>query len=99
MTSDGAALAAPAGSYGARGRTSMLAIASLLLGIASWLGLFFFASIPAIITGHMARREIRGAGGAVGGRGLALTGLIAGYANVVISVVFFGTIMALLGLM
>ena len=103
MTNDRAALGEPAGSYGARARTSTMAIASLVLGIASWLGLSLLASIPAIITGHMARREIRGTGGAVGGSELAITGLIAGYANVVVSVVVllvvFGAIMAWLGAM
>jgi hypothetical protein len=98
-TSGGAARVAPAGSYSARPRTSSLAIASMALGIASWFGLSFLASVPAIVTGHMARREIRAANGAVEGSGLALIGLIAGYANVVISVVFLGSIMAFLGLM
>ncbi|HEY7557470.1 MAG TPA: DUF4190 domain-containing protein [Candidatus Binatia bacterium] len=98
-TTSGGVARAPAGPYGARARTSSLAIASMVLGIASWFGLLLFASIPAIITGHMAKREIRDANGAVEGSGPALIGLVAGYANVVISVFFFGSIMRLLGLM
>jgi hypothetical protein len=80
-------------------RTSSLAIASAALGVAAWLGFTAFASIPAIITGHMARREIRDGGGYVGGGGLALLGLIAGYLNLVITIVFIGTILRFFGLM
>ncbi len=61
-------------------RTSGLAIASLILSIAS-LVLFFigsFTAIPAIICGHLARREIR-KNPNVRGHGLALAGLIVGY--------------------
>jgi hypothetical protein len=55
-----------------------LAIASLVCGI---LGLFvcsIFASIPAIITGHMARKRIR-ENPTLKGAGMALGGLIMGY--------------------
>lgn len=86
-------------SYGAGPGTSGLAIASAVLGIASWFGFSLLASIPAIITGHMSRRQIRDADGALEGSGLALVGLIAGYANVIISIVFLGTIMSFLGSM
>jgi hypothetical protein len=57
---------------------SNLAIASLVCGI---LGLFvcsIFTAIPAIITGHMARRQIR-ENPTLEGAGLALGGLIMGY--------------------
>ena len=40
-------------------QTSALAVVSLVMGIASWTVLPFVASIVAIITGHMARAEIR----------------------------------------
>lgn len=71
----------PPGVPGPR-RTSWMAIASLVLGISSVL--FFFAFIEilpagaAIILGHLARRRIRRTGEK--GSGLALAGLILGYA-------------------
>ena len=60
-------------------RTSSLAIASLLFGI---LGLTLFpiiGGIIALVTGYMARNEIRESGGAVGGEGLATAGLVLGW--------------------
>jgi hypothetical protein len=93
-----ATYAASAGSY-AGSRTSTLAIVSAVLGVASWLGFSVLGSIPAIITGHMAKREIRDADGDIEGDGLATLGLIAGYLNVAASVVFLGSILAFLGLM
>lgn len=58
--------------------SSGLATASLIFGILS-----FFTSllcgIPAIITGHIARRRIRQSNGTLSGDGLALSGLILGY--------------------
>ena len=92
--SAGGASYAASGSYS---RTSSLAVASAVLGIASWLGFSVLASIPAIVTGHMARREIRQGDGYVEGGTLALIGLIAGYLNIVVSVAFLGTILTILG--
>jgi hypothetical protein len=60
-------------------RTSTMAIISLIAGIA---GLSIFptlGSIVAVVTGHMARGEIRRSNGMVTGDGLALAGLIVGY--------------------
>jgi hypothetical protein len=56
-------------------RTNGLAIASLVCGVGTFvIGLSF---IPAIICGHIARRQIRQTGEQ--GGGLALAGLILGY--------------------
>jgi hypothetical protein len=63
------------------------AIVSMICGI---VGLFapclcgfpVFASIVAIIMGHVARGEIRKAGGMQGGDGMALAGLILGYVGI-----------------
>jgi len=96
-TSNARASRAASGAYSAS-RTSSLAIASAVLGVSSWLGFAALASIPAIITGHMARRQIRDGGGYVEGGGLALLGLIAGYLNLVVTIVFIGTILRFLGL-
>jgi hypothetical protein len=61
-----------------------LAIASLVTGIAEFLfwPLGFFSAIAAIITGHLARRQIRQTGER--GDGFALAGLIMGYIGVVL---------------
>ena len=64
-------------------RTNGFAIASLVCG----LGQFMFgplATIPAIVFGHMARSQIRRTGEQ--GAGLALAGLILGWAAVVLGV-------------
>ena len=58
-------------------RTSGLAIASLILGILSFL-LNIFASIPAIICGILALRNIRNSQGQLTGRGLAIAGIVIG---------------------
>jgi len=60
-------------------RTSTLAIISLISGIVSWLLLPFIASIAAVITGHMAKNEIKKGNGIITGNGMATTGLILGY--------------------
>jgi type IV pilus assembly protein PilA len=59
-------------------QTSGKAIASLICGI------FFFilpASIIAVILGHLSLSEIRRSAGRLGGRGMAVAGLVLGYAG------------------
>ncbi|WP_140403381.1 DUF4190 domain-containing protein [Microbacterium oxydans] len=67
--------------------TSPLAVASLICGIAGvvliWAIIPVLASIAAVITGHMALGQIKRQPG-IGGRGLAIAGLILGYAVVAI---------------
>lgn len=60
-------------------RTSGLAIASLVLGI---LWLYWLGSILALIFGYIAKGEIDRSGGAVGGRGLAIAGIVLGWVGV-----------------
>ena len=60
--------------------TNRLAIASLVCGVGQLVA-FFPAGIAAIITGHMARREIRETGEQ--GDGMARAGLILGYIGTV----------------
>jgi Domain of unknown function (DUF4190) len=60
-------------------RTSTLAIISLIAGIVGLVAVPFIGSIAAVITGHMARREISESGGQLSGDGLATAGLITGY--------------------
>lgn len=64
-------------------RTSGTAVTSLVFGILSWVLLPFIGAVVAIITGHMARAEIRrSAPGTVEGDGLALGGLILGWVHI-----------------
>ena len=63
-----------------RTRANSLAIASMLLGFA--VPIFGITAIPAIVTGHKARREIRQTG--EDGDGMAVVGLVLGYLAVVI---------------
>jgi hypothetical protein len=58
-------------------KTNGLAIASLVLGIASIVCLGCVAGIPAIICGHLALKQIAARG--EGGAGMAKAGLIIGY--------------------
>ncbi len=62
-------------------RTNSMAVASLVCGIGQ-IFFWFVAGIPAIVFGHIARRQIRETGEA--GEGMALAGLIMGYLGVVL---------------
>jgi len=59
-----------------------MAIVSLIGGIAGWTVLPFLGSIVGIITGHMAKSEIKKSGGMVTGNGMATAGLILGYLSI-----------------
>jgi type IV pilus assembly protein PilA len=61
--------------------TSGKAIASLVCGIFMF---FLPASIAAIILGHISLSEIRKSAGRIGGKGIAITGLVLGYLGIVI---------------
>ena len=65
-------------------RTNGLAIASLACGIAQFV-VGPLATIPAIVLGHVARSQIRRTGEQ--GAGLALAGLILGWATVILGIV------------
>ncbi len=77
-------------------RTNGFAIASLACGV----GQFAFgplATIPAIVFGHIARSQIRRTGEQ--GAGLALAGLILGWATVILAIVGIVAALALVGAM
>ena len=80
--------------------TNQMAIISMVAGIAGFLSfsivfedificvvLVLLASICAIVCGHIARRQIRKSKGLEQGKGIALTGLILGYALPVVTAV------------
>ena len=68
-------------------QTSTLAIVSLVSGIVTWFLLPLLGAITAIITGHMAKSEIRNNPGQYSGDGMATAGLILGYAHILLAVV------------
>ena len=76
--------------------TNTFAIISLVSGILGWSLLPFLGSISAVICGHMARARIRRSNGSEEGDGLAIAGLILGWASiglwlaVVVFLLFFG---------
>lgn len=65
---------------------SNMAVISLVSGIVAWVVLPFVAALVAIITGHMARGEIRRSGGQLSGDGLAVIGMVLGYAQMALIV-------------
>lgn len=73
--------------------TSGLAIASMICGIVGYLTCWFVGilGIPAVICGHMALNRINTSPYPVGGRGMAISGLILGYLGILITV---GSVMA-----
>ncbi len=77
------------------GGTPGSAVAALLLGIVA---VFPFCpwifAIPALICGYSARRKIDAAGGALGGRGLAMAGIILGWVALVFWTLIFALIAA-----
>ena len=83
-------------------QTSTAAVLSLVFGILGWTLLPLLGSVVAIVTGHMARGEIRRAPERYDGDGLALAGLVLGYAALILGllallvvIVFFGGLAAL----
>jgi hypothetical protein len=62
--------------------TSTLAIVSLISGIVSWFLIPFIAAVAAVITGHMAKNEIKKSNGMISGNGLATAGLVLGYIQI-----------------
>ncbi|MAL03322.1 MAG: hypothetical protein CL625_03455 [Arenimonas sp.] len=86
--------------------TSALAITSLVSGLLGWTFLPLVGSLVAIVTGHMARAEIRRSNGQVDGDGLAIAGLVLGWLVIAISVltvlvfvVFLGGLAALMAVL
>ena len=84
--------------------TNTMAIVSLAAGVLSWFAFPFIGAVVAIITGHMARNQIRMSHGTEGGNGLAIIGLVLGYLNLLsmcvgflLFLLFFGGVIGLSG--
>ncbi len=89
---------APAGVV-VTGGTSGLAITSLVLALVSFCGFGILTSVPAVICGHIALGRINQSNGAIGGRGLALAGLIIGYIVIAINIIVLIMLIAAPGLL
>jgi hypothetical protein len=65
-------------------QTNTLAIVSLISGIVGLFMLPVIGGIVAVVTGHMAKKQIQESLGAQGGGGMATAGLIMGYISLVL---------------
>jgi hypothetical protein len=74
-------------------RTNPMAVASLCCGVGQ-VFFWFLAGVPAIIFGHVARRQIRETGEA--GSGMATVGLVLGYVGVLVPIIALIALVALL---
>jgi hypothetical protein len=70
-----------------------LAITSMVLGIVSFVGCTVFTGIPAIITGHIALNRTRKSPQQFGGGGLAVAGLVLGYASLAVFPILAGLLL------
>ncbi len=75
----------PPPNYGPQ--TSSLAVISLISGIASYFIVPLLGAIAAVITGNMAKKEIRQSAGQLTGEGMARWGMILGWINIGLSIV------------
>lgn len=68
--------------------TNTLAVVALILGIVCifTFGLCGIGSIVTIIVGHMALTKVRQSGGSLGGKGMAVAGLVMGYASIALAI-------------
>lgn len=84
-------------------QTSGTAIFSLVCGLLGWTLLPFLGSLAAIVSGHLARAQIRREPERLEGDGLAMAGLILGWSSAIIGalsviavILFFGGLAAIL---
>jgi hypothetical protein len=71
-------------------KTNVLAIASLVLGVAGFLFLWGIGPLGAVITGVMAKQEIRRSKGTQTGGGLATAGIALGVLGLLAAIVALG---------
>ncbi|HEY7438520.1 MAG TPA: DUF4190 domain-containing protein [Acidimicrobiia bacterium] len=83
--------------YGARQKTSGLAIAALVLSLLSFVMCPVIAAVIAIALAHAAFNRIDSSGGLVGGRGMAVAGNIIAWVNIaLVTLAALGTAVGLL---
>ncbi len=78
--------------------TSSMAIVSLVAGILGWTFVPTLGALAAILTGYLAKNDIRQSHGALGGEGMAQAGIILGFAHFAILFCVCILILALWGL-
>lgn len=79
-------------------QTSTMAVISLIFGVLSWCVLPFIGAVVAIVCGHSARSEIRRAPpGSIEGDGMALAGLILGWAHLALLILLVFILFMFLG--
>jgi len=77
---------------------SSLAMISMIAGIVGWVMAPLIGSLVAIITGHMAKREIRESVGQLGGDGMATAGLVLGYLQIIPSILCICAVVVMLAM-
>ncbi len=75
--------------------TNTLAVVSMAAGIASFVFVPFIGAVVAIVTGHMAKHQIRATGEA--GSGFATLGLILGYVHMALFILVVIAVLVFLG--
>ena len=73
-------------------RTNTLAIIALVAGIAQFFGFWLLGTIPAVVCGYIARRQIRETGEQ--GDGMALAGVVLGWVGIGLSVILVAALVA-----
>ena len=76
------------------GQTNTLAIVSLASGIVSWFLAPIVGGVVAVVTGHMAKAEIRRTG--EDGESFATIGLVLGYLHLAVVVLLLGLLVLVL---
>ena len=76
-------------------RTSVWAVVSLIMGIANFVGFGFFGAVIALITGYVAKNEIRDGNDLIEGERLASAGVILGWIGLGLSALVICLLVAL----
>ena len=78
--------------------SSTMATVSMIAGILGWTIAPFLGSLTAIITGHMAKKEIKESLGQLAGDGMATAGLVLGYLQLIPSVLCICIVLIMLAM-
>jgi len=76
--------------------TSPWSVVSLISGIASYIALPFLGAIIALVTGYVAKDEIRKSNGTIGGEGMATAGIVLGWINIALILIAIALIVILI---
>jgi len=76
------------------GETNTLALVSLISGIVSWFAMPLIGGVVAVVTGHLAKREIRRTGEQ--GETFATVGLVLGYLHLAVGLLIVALVVLVL---